>query len=405
MKSAADTEYEVLTTEPGRQLLNQIQKHEPLTIAQMERLRKDFGPLHFEAAVRVVKARQKAAGKFADAQSLWLDPVRAEQATHQAVAAHKAKRFAGSMVADLCCGLGGDTLALARVAAGVISIDLDAANLRRLHFNLQRWNIQSPVVPTHADANWAPISQELLIHIDPDRRGADHTGRPRFQVDQYQPPIDQLLHFMKQHPGGAVKLSPGSDFETLESAANKFGLKTEMELISLYGECKEATLWFGQLAGPLPRSATALPQGDSFSGKIEKPGFIDHMTHEFETDLVEVDPALVRSGLGEAFAAHQKFKKCAADTTFFTSDIIPSVPSPWYCSFEIMKVLKPDRKAVRQAMKRLGWPTAVIKTRGRVTAQEALKWLDRHPLGDTAETLFLWTQKQASCAILARRLG
>lgn len=404
MKLSADSEFEVLTTLSGQALLAEIQQNKALTIAQIERLRKAHGPLHLEAALRLAKARQKGAGKFPAADRLWLDPVRAEQATHQAVAAHKAKRFEGALVADICCGLGGDTLALARVAKGVVAIDLDADCLRRLQYNQQQWSMPAPALLIQADAARAPIAKEWLLHIDPDRRSADHAGRPRFHVDQYQPTLDQLLHFMKHHPGGAVKLSPGSDFETLERATNKIGVKTELELISLHGECKEATLWFNALTGPRPRSATVLPEGISFSGHHKLSGSTDQLIHEFDKYLVELDPGLARTGLGEAFAADQKFRKCSADSMFFTTGIAPVVPSPWYSSFEIVEILKPDRKAVRQALKRLGWPTAVIKTRGRVTAQEALKWLDQPPSGDTAETLFLWTQTQSSHAILARRM-
>lgn len=404
MKLSADAEFEVLTTLSGQALLAEIQQNKALTIAQIERLRKAHGPLHLEAALRLAKARQKGAGKFPAADRLWLDPVRAEQATHQAVAAHKAKRFEGALVADICCGLGGDTLALARVAKGLVAIDLDADCLRRLQYNQQQWSLPAPALLIQADAARAPIAKEWLLHIDPDRRSADHAGRPRFQVDQYRPTLDQLLHLMKHHPGGAIKLSPGSDFETLERSTNKIGVITELELICLQGECKEATLWFGTLAGPLSRSATVMPQGVSFTGNNQQPGASYSLIHEFEKYLVELDPGLARAGLGEAFAADQKFRKCSADSAFFTTSIPPLIPSPWYASFEIVEVLKPDRKVVRQALKRLGWPTAVIKTRGRVTAQEALKWLDQLPSGDTAETLFLWTQKETSHAILARRM-
>ena len=405
MKSAADAEFEVLSTPSGQALLAEIGRNKALTVAQMERLRKAFGPLHFEAAVRLEKARRKGAGKFPESEKLWLDPVRAEQATHQAVAAHKAKRFEGKPVADICCGLGGDTLAIGRVATCVLAIDLDAENLRRLHYNLGQWACQAAVVPVRADANRLPVPNEMLVHIDPDRRSADHAGRPRFQVDQFQPPLAVLLQLMKQHPGGAIKLSPGSDFETLEAAARKNQIKTELEIISLHGECKEATLWFGQLAGPLPRSATALPQDVTFSGTGQNSGVLHVATNTFGKYLMEMESSLVRAGLAQEFAYGQYFSNCSTDNAFFTADGMAELHSPWYSSFEIVEIIKPDRKAVRQALKRLGWPTAVIKTRGRVTAQEALDWLDAPPLGDTLETLFLWTQKQASFAILARRLG
>ena len=47
-------------------------------------------------------------------------------------------------------------------------------------------------------------------------------------------------------PGGAINLSPASDF-----AAHSSGPEFEVELISLRGECKEATVWF-RSSGHLP---------------------------------------------------------------------------------------------------------------------------------------------------------
>ena len=125
MNSQVDAEYEVLTDSIYSQLLAEIVTEKSLTISQMERLRVQFGQAPFEAALRITKARQKALLKFPNAELLWLDPVRVEQATHQTVALHKALRFQGLKVADICCGLGGDTIALAEASAGIIALDLD----------------------------------------------------------------------------------------------------------------------------------------------------------------------------------------------------------------------------------------------------------------------------------------
>jgi hypothetical protein len=82
------------------------------------------------------------------------------------------------------------------------------------------------------------------------------------------------------------------------------------------------------------------------------------------------------------------------------------IQSPWLTGFEVLETLPPDRKSVRQALKRHSWPTAVVKTRGRIHADEVLKWLDKAPSGNTLETLFVWTSPTGpKSAILARRLN
>ena len=61
-----------------------------------------------------VELRHRAARKFAVAASMFFAHRGLEQATDQFVAAYKASRFSPAVpVADLCCGIGGDLMALA----------------------------------------------------------------------------------------------------------------------------------------------------------------------------------------------------------------------------------------------------------------------------------------------------
>ena len=405
MNSQVDAEYEVLTNSSNQQLLAEIVTEKSLTIAQMERLRVQFGQAPFEAALRITKARQKALLKFPNAELLWLDPVRVEQATHQTVALHKALRFQGLKVADICCGLGGDTMALAEASAGTIALDLDSDCLRRLQFNLNQLNLADKVALVKADANQASLSPNLYIHIDPDRRAKDRSGRPKFHVEDFQPALSSIFRLMQQHPGGAIKLSPGSDFETLEHAANQMQIRTELELISLNGECKEATLWFGALAGPCHRSVTTLPINASYQGELSNDYIQIIDTENIGPFLFEVDAALVRSGLAPNFAKAHKLELCMPDGAYLSGSDPNQIQSPWLTRFEVLQTLPPDRKSVRQALQRQSWPTAVVKTRGRIHADEVLKWLEKAPSGNTLETLFVWTSPNGpKIAILARRL-
>ena len=75
------------------------------------------------AAVTQATLRRRARAKFgADADLMWFTPDGVEQATRREVADHRASRFAAlaaalgrlPAVADLCCGVGGDLVALAR---------------------------------------------------------------------------------------------------------------------------------------------------------------------------------------------------------------------------------------------------------------------------------------------------
>jgi hypothetical protein len=327
-------------------------------------------------------------GKLPCADRLWLDPVRAEQATHQLVAKHKAARFQGQNVVDLCCGIGGDTFALAPVVKSLVSLDLDAAAIRRLRRNLEILDTSSNVTVVRGNAIRPPVGPDFLIHIDPDRRANDRSGRPTRKIDEYVPGSDVLVQLMKSYRGGAIKLGPASDFEDLEKRGRVAGIRVESEIISLAGECKEATLWFGSLAGEFARRATQLPSGETLAGKTAGITSIA-LPDSNETDrwIFEVDPALGRSGLVANFARKNGLQPLSPDGSWLTGPV--SIDSPWISRFEIVEEVAADRKVVRNTLRKLGWGTAVVKTRGGQGTERYARWFDENPQGNSPETMFV----------------
>ncbi|RMG40863.1 MAG: class I SAM-dependent methyltransferase, partial [Planctomycetota bacterium] len=88
-----------------------------------KRLRARYPPDLVRAAVELIQARQRARGKFSRADRMWFDRRGVEQATDELIARRKAERFAAHPeVVDLCCGVGGDTIALAQ-RTGVVAVD------------------------------------------------------------------------------------------------------------------------------------------------------------------------------------------------------------------------------------------------------------------------------------------
>ena len=102
---------------------------------------------------------------------MWFERTGLEQATAELVARHKARRFAGQTrtVVDLCCGIGGDTLALASVS-DVIAVDADEGMCRRTCWNAGVYEVSERVVAVRARAESLAIPAEAWVHIDPDRR-------------------------------------------------------------------------------------------------------------------------------------------------------------------------------------------------------------------------------------------
>lgn len=391
--SDADAEHHVLTTASGRDLLAEVSWVKRPAPSDVARWRRAHPADHVAAAVRLVESRRRAAAKFDRAGTMWFEPVGLEQATAEPVARHKAARFAGAVAFDLCCGIGGDTLALAGAARGVVAVDLDEGMAHRARWNAEVYGVGHRVAPILGRAEDVTIPPGALVHIDPDRRTTG-SGRAR-SVGEYVPGLAFLRTLAARCRGGAIKLGPASDF------ASAFGdLPVEIELTSLGGECKEATVWFGDLATPGVRRRASKPaDGATWTDRdapacgpapsVDRPG----------PWVFDPGPSLVRAGLLDGFAvAHGLARLGGCD--FLTGPA--RVDSPFLAPFEVAETLPLDLKRLRRAVadRRLG--PLEIKTRGLDLLPEEVRKTLR-PDGPNPATLLLVGGRGPSMAIVARR--
>jgi hypothetical protein len=313
-----------------------------------QRLRIDFPSELVRAALILRDLRQKAIAtrKFARADQMWFTPTGLEQSTAELVARHKAQRFQGP-IWDYCCGIGGDSLALA-ARGDVHSVDLDPAMCLRTEWNAAAYGVQERVHTLVADVLQLG-HREGLLHIDPDRRpGGQHRMR---RIEDCSPNLDALRGLMSEFRGGAIKLSPASNF------GGKF-TKVEIELVSLYGECKEATVWFGELAGDQPFRCTALPSGETIAA--------DPMSARAEITapqsfIYDPDPAVVRAGLLDVVAERLQVTRLDAAEEYLTGD--QPICSPWVQSFRVLEILPNNDREFRAACRRYEFGSVEIKCR------------------------------------------
>ena len=79
-------------------------------------LRRQVGAERAGLLIQQQELRRRGEAKFTTAGRMLFTRLGYEQATDESIAYHKAQRFAPfGAVADLCCGIGGDTAALAKV--------------------------------------------------------------------------------------------------------------------------------------------------------------------------------------------------------------------------------------------------------------------------------------------------
>src|SRR5260370_36490474 len=124
-RRAGDT---ALLSRSGRELLDQLEGEQvsPDRALELARsLRERYPPGLVAAALTQQALRTAARAKFSRAEEMLFTRAGLEQASSEIMAAHSAGRYpAGALVADLCCGIGGNLTALGS-GRRVMAVDLD----------------------------------------------------------------------------------------------------------------------------------------------------------------------------------------------------------------------------------------------------------------------------------------
>ena len=385
-----DGEFWVLTTEQGHALLAMVNAVSTPRPVDLGRWRKLASFEHVSAAIRLAETRRRGAAKFDRADEMWFDSIRLEQSTSEAVARHKARRFSDQVVFDLCCGIGGDAIALAEHSE-VVAVDLDPGTCRRAAWNAEVYGVAGRLAVIRGDVEAIAIPSHAYVHVDPDRRAL--TEKRAKTLDAYQPGLEFLRTLAKTLPGGAFKLGPASDFDT------HFRDKDfEVELISLGGECKEAAVWFG---GPVSchRRATSLPTGASWT---DRDGPVDAYAglSPILAWIYDADPSLARAGLLDGFAKAHRLTRFVGGIDFLTSE--SRVVSPFLAAFEVVEVLPMDRKILKRELAARAIGTLEIKTKGVEIRPEGLR-RELQLEGPNGATLLIAGGEGPATVILARR--
>ncbi len=327
-------------TDPGGQPQSQLQLQ--------ERLRAEFPAAMCRAAIATIELRLHAREKFSHAMHMYFDREGLEMATREEVARYRATRFAGcDSVVDLCCGIGGDTLALA-AHSRVISVDTDPLRLEMARMNGAAIGLDADrLLFVRADADGFNARAEAAF-IDPARR---KSGRRVRAAEAYCPPLSSLEKLRRTIPLVAVKLAPGIRPGDLPDDA-------EVEFISSAGQCREALLSFPPLAR-VHRRATVLPgphflEEDAARGPaavVDSPGAYLH----------DPDPSVVRAGLIDRLAALLDAWKLDPGTAYLTSD--SGAVSPFAQVFRVLWDMPFNIKNLKRNLSQHGLRAEEIKKR------------------------------------------
>ena len=353
-------------------------------------MRKEFPAEVVRVALTLTDLRQQARPRFTRADEMWFDRTRLEQATQEIVARHKAQRFAacaGKTVLDLCCGVGADAIAIAQYVQ-VKAVDLSPLAAWFTQRNAEVYGVASNIETLVSDVEKVDIAGQF-VHLDPDRRTQ---GQRQVRLEFGSPGLPFLQALTKTAAGGAIKVSPASNF------GGKF-TDCEVELVSVHGECKEATIWFGELRQAAPFRATILPHGASIAGD---PWEYRPRIEPLKKYLFDPDPAVVRSGLVDCVGDSLDLRRLDDAEEYLTGETL--VDSPFVRGFEVLADLNNNTKEIRDYFRTSPFGQVEIKCRHMSIDANAIRRKLPLPGNEPGVLLFVRVAGKAR-AIVARRCG
>jgi SAM-dependent methyltransferase len=383
------------------QLLHQLSIQRSSLVADAERLQRQHSRARVRLLLEQVELRRKAVAKFPDAAKMFFLAQTLEQATDIHVARYKAGRFpTGQRVADLCCGLGGDSIALAE-RGPITAVDRDEATILLAEANLrnltERDNKSSPHKFHAGDVTEFSVDSFAAWHLDPDRRAS---GRRTTQLASYAPGLETIERLRSECEEGVVKLAPATD------VPESWQEQAELEWIGRDRQCRQQVAWFGGLArSPGLRRATVLRMEPGESATIATivghSGIRSPVSEQVGRYVFEPDATVLAAELAGALAQQYGLEALHPAVPYYTGD--EAIDDPILQCFETTDVLPFDRKRLRKVFRERGVGRLEIKTRGIEERPEQIR-RDLKLRGDGDAVLLLARLGRRVTAIVAKRV-
>lgn len=352
------------------------------------------------------------------------------QATDRRVARYKAGWMDDRPVWDLCGGIGGDAMELAR-RGPLVTIDADRQISAMAAANLIL-DGRSQGEAIWADVTRYAIPPAVAIHVDPDRRPTGVAGGRRggtaagrvVAPQRYQPPLDQVAQWVAGQrsgspagggcvPDAVIKLAPAADLDE-PIAAGWFGPQLHRQWISVDGSVREQVL----LCGERLLARAGVVAGQRSAVRLMNDGTVQRWAAwgtevAAEADrplafLLDVDPAVRAAGLSAAIAAHHGWRTLGSPAGFFTADSPPAARDLVQC-FTVLWSGAADAKRLRQLFASEGWWLESVKV--RAAGHEPQQWMRQLRAKSSAKsprapqvTLLIGRHGRGHYAVVGQRL-
>ncbi len=358
--------------------------------SQVSSLRKKMSSEQIGLAIELHRARVKAKRKYGAlfAGELLGDQAGVEMASSMIASAYKAKRFFeqfgdGAKIADLCCGIGGDSFGLLKLGFHPVGIDQDPSRCLMYQHNTKMGCVEGDAIddcPDDIDA----------FHLDPARRSVD--GKRTLDLEDFQPGPEQWERLLAQHPTGAIKLNPGVNAYELPDG--------ECEVLSEASGLTQAVLWTGELAGEHERRATKLEADGSWcsvAGEAWRP----EESSPIGQCLGTLDPCLERADLVGVFLEERDETLVHPGTGLITGDQATAHPMVrWH---QVLNVMNWSRKKVKACLRSHDSGIVEVRTRGGVINPDVEQKQLRGTGSDNEITVLIYRIDNRVQSIITRR--
>ncbi len=367
-------------TDQHRAALHQLLSEPQIGPASIRRLRDRFGEEAGRRLGSVAELQGKARQKFGPGV-WWVTARGLQQATAWQVGDLKASWFGHEAVFDLCCGVGGDLVRLAR-RGPVIGVDSD-----REIAAMAAMNLQETAASTRGAVKWGEALQTArpsgaAIHVDPDRRPG--IGRTT-AANRFDPPWAELEPVLDRSGDAIAKLAPATRLEGASVA------RVHRCWIALGSTVREQSVLFGETihrAGLAPGTRSAIilradgqcecfaPAAAGVTGGAASRR--NSMVEPMDVDInsvaaggvpapgsVLVDPhaAIRAAGLTEAFASVHQFRVVGGPSGFLNADD-PRELGGLATAERVLWSGACDDRGLRRQLRRRDARPVTVKTRG-----------------------------------------
>ena len=329
-----------------------------------------------------------------------------EQASGRGIAVYKAARFAEcENVADICCGVGGDLIALhnRNDSAACTTTGVDADELTAL---FARHNLKAGCARTNGRSEvlfqkFESMSVDGLdgLHADPDRRGSAANFQRTVHGSRFEPSLDQLFQGSSNIKLVAIKVAPATP------VSDDWPEAIEREWIGDRHECKQQVIWHGERADRIGhRIATCVDKvGSAASFSVPESNVEMKLptADSIGAYIHEPHPTVLAAGIGHQLGRHSDLRSLAADVAYLTGG---DVQHPLLQSFQVIEILPVNLKTVAAALKSMDIGALEVKRRG-VEQAVGDRFLKLKLSGSQQATVILTRFAGKRIAVIARRVS